>query len=418
MAATTNDNRWPRVVDFSTHFSGPLASRELVNLGADVIKVERPKHGDGNRAIGAQVAGASGVHHALSAGTRSIVLDRRSDSWASGVEALVATADVVIVGARPEDAADRGLDFEHLVRVKPDLVYCAVTGFGEDGPWSARPAHGLQPDLMAGVVSVRDQDGLPAIPDDYKAHGTALAGLWAALGVMSALLRRERSGGAQYVSISIWEAALAWMWREGVNDLNGLPQRPAFQALGSRYRLYSGSDGAAVLVCPIEEKFWVRFVDIVGLPAEWRSRGSWESGADYGSGRDDEVAAIAERIGTRPAAEWEDVLAEAGVPVALVRGVGDAYRSPQAAARGSVARIATPDGTVVEVPVPPLSVTTVAAGDDRSPAALAEAHRNRSAGLSAAPLLGEHTDQIMKEVGIDLTPASAEAAAADHRPHP
>lgn len=416
MTAPTTSSGWPRVVDFSTHFSGPLASRELVNLGADVIKVERPVHGDGNRAMGAQVAGASAVHHALSAGTRSIVVDRRSDRWGPTVEALVETADVVIVGARPEDAAARGIDFERLVQVNPELVYCAITGFGDSGPWAARPAHGLQPDLMAGVVPVRDEDGVPTIPEDYKAHGTALAGVWATVGILSALLRRQRGEGAQYVSVSIWEAALAWMWREAVNDLNGLPQRPGFQSLGSRYRLYAGSDGAALLVCPIEQKFWTRFVDVVGLPADWRARGCWEHGADHGHGRDDEAAAIAARIASRPAAAWEAELADAGVPVALVRGVGEACRSGQADARGSVARTATTDGSIVAVPVPPVSVVGVGPLDDRSPAALAERHRRRAEGRTAAPALGQHTDEILHELG--LHPGAAAAIDTTRRKTP
>lgn len=413
MSTITTSTRWPRIVDFSTHLSGPLASRELVHLGADVIKVERPVHGDGNRALGAQVAGASGVHHAVSAGTRSLVLDRRSPQWRPVVDALVASADAVIVGARPEDAADRGLDFERLREVNPRIVYCAITGYGESGPWAARPAHGLQPDLMAGVVAVQHPDGLPAVPEGYKAHGTALAGLWAAVGILSGLLRREREPGAHYVSVSIWEAALAWMWREGVNELNGLPQRASFQDLGSRYRLYEGSDGAAVLVCPIEQKYWVRFVDALGLPDALKAVGSWEGGIDHGHGRVDEAAAIAARIATRPAAEWEDLLASAGVPVALVRDVLQAYRSPQADARGAVATVLADDGSAIGLPVPPLSVLEVGPADDPSTAALAARHRCRASGLAPAPALGQHGEQILAELGFD--PALASPAPAANR---
>ncbi|HRE01163.1 MAG TPA: CoA transferase, partial [Ilumatobacteraceae bacterium] len=246
--------------------------------------------------------------------------------------------------------------FEQLVVANPTLVYCAITGYGEDGPWAARPAHGLQPDLCAGAVPIDWTDGVPKIPAGYKAHGATLAGLWAALGITAGLLRRPVLNAAQYVSVSLWEAALAWMWREGVNDLNGLDQRPDFQELGSRYRMYVGSDSAAILVCPTEEKFWVRFVDELGLPESWRSIGDWTTGADNGFGREQEAAAIAERIATAPAHEWDARLTAAGVPVAVVQSVGDAYRSPQAVARGSTVRVDGQDGAVY-IPLSPLSVS-------------------------------------------------------------
>src|SRR5699024_1032864 len=130
--------------------------------------------------------------------------------------------------------------------------YCAITGYGEAGPWADRPAHGLQPDAMAGILTVLDVDGEPTVPADYQAQGTGLAGLWAALGIQQALLRRSRGSGAQYVSVSIWEASLAWNWRRTQAVANRLPEPAGFQALGPRYRMYACADGRPLLVCPIE----------------------------------------------------------------------------------------------------------------------------------------------------------------------
>lgn len=396
--SNSSDRGWPRVVDFSTHFSGPMASRALVHLGADVVKVENPRGGDGNRQVGNPFAGTSDVHHALNAGTRSIALDRRSAAWPTAVTALARWADVVIVGARPEDARKRGLDAETLLAANPDLVYCSVTGYGDDGPWAGMPAHGLQPDVMAGLVEVEWHDGMPRVPASYQAHGTALAGIWAALGIQAALLRRLRGESGQIVTVSIWEAALSWMWREAQAGLNDLPSRPSFQAMGSRYRMYACGDGRVLLVCPIERKYWERFVDIVGLPESYRTVGSWERGADYGAGRDDETAVIAAALGTRSADVWEQMFTDAGVPAAMVRTVREAVATDHARHLGVSVPVSLPDATYT-VPLTPVAVVPV---DGAHPGSeeMAIRRRQRGAGLTAAPELGADTVDVLIDLGL------------------
>lgn len=403
---------WPRVVDFSTHFSGPMASRALVNFGADVVKVENPRGGDGNRQVGNPFAGTSDVHHALNTGTRSIALDRRSETWPLAVEALARWADVVIVGARPEDARTRGVDAETLLAINPELVHCSVTGYGDDGPWAGMPAHGLQPDVMAGLVEVEWHDGMPRVPASYQAHGTALAGIWAALGIQAALLRRLRGQSGQVVTASIWEAALSWMWREAQAGLNDLPSRPAFHAMGSRYRMYACSDGRVLLVCPIERKYWERFVDIVGLPLSYRDSGSWERGADYGAGRDDETAVIARALATRPAHEWEELFTAEGVPAAMVRTVREAVTTDHARHLGVSAPVALDEGAYL-VPLPPVAVVPVTGGHPGT-AEMAARRRNRGAALTAAPRLGADTAEVLADLGLrDPAAALATGKAAE-----
>lgn len=400
----STERGWPRVADFSTHYPGPLASRELAHLGADVVKFEHPVLGDGNRRLGNPLAGATDVHHTINAGTRSIAADLKSPEWPELVEAAARWADVVIVGARPEDAVRRGLDFATISAANPAIVYCAITGYGETGPWADRPAHGLQPDAMAGIVPVADVDGTPTVPSDYQAQGTGLAGVWAALGIQQALLRRFRGASAQYVSVSIWEASLAWNWRRTQAVANGLPEPSGFQALGPRYRMYACADGRPLLVCPIEKKFWTRFVEVVGLPDDWADRGDWSRGADRGEAFPDEADVIARHLATRPAGEWEEVLSAAGIPVAQVRDAVEAVDSEQARALGAFARIDA-DGEVIRIPVPPVSVTEPAACSEARDAVTNRsiAHRERSAGLHRAPRVGEHTEEIRRELGLPPT---------------
>lgn len=375
-----------------------MASRSLIHFGADVVKVENPHGGDGNRQVGNAFAGSSDVHHALNAGTRSITLDRRSPDWPLAVEALARWADVVIVGARPEDARKRSVDAETLLAINPELVHCSITGYGEDGPWSGMPAHGLQPDVMAGLVEVEWHDQIPHVPASYQAHGTALAGIWAALGIQAALLRRLRGAPGQVVTVSIWEAALSWMWREAQAGLNDLPSRPAFQTMGSRYRMYACSDQRVLLVCPIERKYWQRFVDIVGLPEASRELGSWENGADYGVDHGDEAAAIAKALTTRPAMEWEALFAAEGVPAAMVRTVREAVATDHAKHLGVSAPVALADGVYV-APLNPVAVISVDGGHPGAET-MASRRRERGAGLTAAPELGADTLGVLANLGL------------------
>ena len=131
-----------QIVDFSTHMSGPLASHLLMEMGADVIKVEHPIQGDGNRGNEPQILGVSDLNLALNSGARSLTVSTRSPHWAEVVAGVTAWADAVIIGSRPKDAVRRGLDYHTLVQANSELVYCVISGFGLAGPWSEYKAHG------------------------------------------------------------------------------------------------------------------------------------------------------------------------------------------------------------------------------------------------------------------------------------
>jgi crotonobetainyl-CoA:carnitine CoA-transferase CaiB-like acyl-CoA transferase len=392
----------PKVVDFSTHWSGPFASRELVYLGADVVKIENPRYGDGNRGLGTRMDGTSDVHFALNSGTRSVAFDYRSPEWPDLVSAAARWADVVVVGARPADARVRGIDFATVARANPTIVYCSITGYGEVGPWRDRPAHGLQPDVMAGAV-VPEDDGrvTPAVPNGYMSHGTVLAGLWAAVGILGALARRDQSRSAQYVRVSMWEAAVAWMWRDVLSQSNFARPWPGYDDLGSRYRTYRTSDGRALLVCPTERKFWTAFVEAVGLPADWASKGTWdETGADNGYA--DEIPVIQDRLQQKSLEDWEEILGGAGVPVAGARTVAEAISSPHAEANGVVASVEK-NGIEIKVPMPPVSVQEIPVGfldAEDAESRLALQHSRRGSSLSGPPDLGEHTIEVLEEFGL------------------
>ncbi|MEY2446953.1 MAG: hypothetical protein QOH79_429, partial [Acidimicrobiaceae bacterium] len=169
-----------RIVDFSTHLSGPIASHLLTELGADVIKIERPIIGDGNRGDNPKIHGQGIFHVAANSGVRSLHVSTRSPQWPDVVAGAARWADAVIVGARPQDARKRGLDFASIQQINPRIVYCLISGYGETGPWRGYSAHGQTIDALAGMATVEWRDGLPETPKGWRSTGSTLAGVFGA----------------------------------------------------------------------------------------------------------------------------------------------------------------------------------------------------------------------------------------------
>ncbi|HMG44294.1 MAG TPA: CaiB/BaiF CoA-transferase family protein [Acidimicrobiales bacterium] len=397
MASRTTKS--PRVVDFSTHLSGPVASRQLVHLGADVVKVENPRFGDGNRTTTPLVDGVGMYHLVLNPGTRSITADVRSPGWPRLTARLAAWADVVIVGNRPSAAARYGIDFHSIVKHRADVVYCLITGYGLDGPWSGLPAHGLNMDAYAGLVPVEWADGRPVPSEAYRSAGTTLAGIHAALGIYAGLHRRSLDGQAQFVHVSIWESAIASMWRDIGTYANTGELWPGYRDKGSRYCMYGTADDRAILLCPGEKHFWESFCDVVELPAALRARGDWSSGMDFGEDYLElgEREEIQERIGRRPLDDWVRLMAAADIPFAPVLDWREVLGSEHGSVNGLVSTYEH-DGHTVEIPSSPVSVTSAdgaTTADD-----LAAAHRVKGAVPGPPPELGADTESVLEELGV------------------
>lgn len=389
----------PKVADFSTHYSGPVASRQLVQLGADVIKVEGTRFGDGNRTLPPLTEAGDSINHLyLNIGTRSITVDPRSDEWPEVVAAIGKWADVVIVGNRPSAARKRGIDYATFLEHNPEVVYCMITGYGLDGPWAGYPAHGLNMDVLAGTVPVEWDDGEPNPPASYRSIGTTLGGIQAALGVMAGLHRRNSGMGPQFVHVSIWEAALSWMWRDLSTYANVGTPWSIYREYGPRYCMYQGSDGMPILVCPMEEHFWNRFCDVLGLADEIRNRGDWSGGSDFGADYEGEFEAIRDRMKTRTAVEWNTMLAAADVPASLVLDWREVMVSEHAQVNGAMLTYDYKD-RVATIPTTPVSVlsdiTAVTPTQE-----IAERHRTKAVGLRQPPDLGENTAEILNEIGL------------------
>jgi crotonobetainyl-CoA:carnitine CoA-transferase CaiB-like acyl-CoA transferase len=386
------DNRRPRIVDFSTHLSGPICSHLLVETGANVIKVENPRTGDGNRGVTPLIADVGNLHVALGPGTRSIAVDRRSEHWPRVVDAAARWADAVIIGARPRDAVERGLGFERFRASNPRIVYCLISGYGEHGPWANLAAHGQCLDAFAGLARFDWVDGRPVTTDGWRSTGTTLAGVYAAFGVMAGLYAVARGSSAQYVHVSIWGAVMSWQWRD-LNTLANLGERwPEYRDLGSRYCLYATRDNRAILFAPLERKFWETFCDLIGL-SERRTIGDWSSGMEYGGGEfmEEERTMVADRIRERTMDEWVQVFLPTDVPFAPLVTIDEALHSEQTAANGVMAATEV-NGRTLRVPASPVTVR-----DDNN------IYLGRAPGepLASPPTIGEDTDDVLCEFGLE-----------------
>jgi crotonobetainyl-CoA:carnitine CoA-transferase CaiB-like acyl-CoA transferase len=294
------------------------------------------------------------------------------------------------VGRQPADAARRGIDFPTLVKANPQLVYCAITGYGEAGPWRDIAAHGLNADAFAGLVPTEWSDGIPLPSESYQSIGTSLAGVFAALGILAALRERDQFNGPRYVHCSMWEAAMWISWRNLTALANTAQPWRAYRNKGSRYAMYGTSDKRAVLLCPIERHFWIRFCDLIGAPDDWKSVGDWSSnGMYFGDGPEEAVEKrlIQQRIEDRPLTIWIELLKAAQIPYAPVLTIPEALGSEQASAAG-VMRTERFAGHDVAIPSMPVRIVSQPGDGLLRPDTL------------PAPGLGEHTEQVLAEWGL------------------
>jgi CoA:oxalate CoA-transferase len=331
------------VVDLTRVLAGPFCTLVLANLGARVIKVERPDGGDDARAIGPFVGGKSLYFAALNHGKESIALDLRRPDDRDVFDALLGAADVLVENFRPGTLERLGYGWPTLAARWPRLVYAAASGFGHTGPLRARPAFDLVVQAMGGVMSITGPPGGPPVRVGVSI-GDMTAGLFLAVGIHAALLRRRDTGRGSMVDVSMFDCQLAILENALTAHLvTGAVPTP----LGTRhpnispFQAFTAGDGRSLVICAGHDRAFAALsaaIDRPDLPVDPRF-----ATADGRRMHGDALVAEVERaLGRRPAAEWLAVLEDAGVPCAPINTVAEAVRHPQAAARAMIREIDDP----------------------------------------------------------------------------
>ncbi len=323
-----------RVIDLSRVLAGPLATMTLGDLGADVVKVERPAEGDDTRHWGPPFAGDDAAYFlSLNRNKRSVAIDLTTPEGVASVTRLAATADVLIENFRPGLMADLGLALDDLRAANPRLVSCSLTAFGDDATGEAsRPGYDIIVQALCGLMSVTGEpDGEPV-----KA-GVALldvvTGLQAAIGILAALAERERTGLGRHVGVSLFDASVAAMVNQAANTLIGdvVPS-----ALGTAhpnivpYQAFHASDRPFILAGG-NDRLFRRTCEVVGHP-EWADDDRFAANQDRVANRDELVSLLAAAFATRPAAHWLRALEAASVPCSPIRRMDEVFASPEGAA--------------------------------------------------------------------------------------
>ncbi len=373
-----------KVLDLSRVLAGPWASQLLADLGATVIKVEKPGAGDDTRHWGPPNLpdGTAGYFLAANRGKQSITVDITQPEGRAIVQQLAAEADVLLENYKVGGLKKYGLDYPTLKAINPRLVYCSITGFGQTGPYASRPGYDYIVQGMSGLMSITG-------PADGEPHKVGVAvtdlftGLYASNAICAALLARERSGEGQAIDLALFDCALAMLANINMNWLVGGETPPR---LGNAhpnivpYQVFATSDGHFILACGNDSQF-ARIAELCGH-AEWAADPRFARNADRVAHRAELVPLLAEVFVTRTRDEWLAALDAAGVPNGPINTVDQAFADPRIVARGM--RLDLPDAQ--GAPVPQVACPIQLSG---TPVVY----------HAAPPALGQHTEAVLMTLG-------------------
>ncbi|QLD88042.1 CoA transferase [Natronomonas salina] len=369
-----------RVLDLTRLLPGPYATQLLADAGADVVKVEDTGAGDYARHMPPTTdEGVGAVFDAVNRGKRSVALDLKSDAGQEAFYELVADADVVIESFRPGVTERLGVDYETLTEYREDLVYCSLTGYGQEGPHADRVGHDLNYIGLAGLLDMTrdDDDEKPRTPG-YQIADMA-GGLLAAFSVCSALLSRELgNSGGEYLDVALTDAVVSFSQAIAPEALRGEDPRPGETALTGEYPwydVYEAKDGQYVTLGALEPQFWAAFCEAVDRP-DLAGKHMTGDPAERQAVREELEELFAER--TRD--EWAEAMADVDAAVDGVYRPAETFDHPQIEARGYVER---PEDGSPRVGFP-------LCGSDVP-----------DAGAIDPPGHGEHTDELLRDAGLD-----------------
>jgi len=382
-----------RVLDLSRILAGPWASQMLADLGAEVIKIERPQGGDDTRGWGppfmpgkdGRPSSESAYFHAANRGKQSVCIDISLPEGQALIRDLARCSDVLIENFKVGGLVKYGLDYASLAAVNPALVYCSITGFGQQGPYAARAGYDFMIQAMGGMMSVTGEaDGQPM--KIGVALADVLTGLYAANAIQGALFHQRATGEGQYIDMALLDVQVATLANQAMNYLatGNSPRR-----LGNAhpnivpYQAFETGDGYIILAVGNDAQF-ARFCALAGrdeLAVDQRFR----SNRARVENRDRLVPQVAEIMRTRSSAEWLEALNREGIPCGPINDIEQVFDDPQVRFRGLQMELDHPAAGKVASVANPIRLSRTAIEYPLAP-----------------PLLGQHTDAVLEGVlGLD-----------------
>lgn len=370
-----------RVIDLTQVRAGPTACRQLADWGADVIQVQMPEHMRGDDTLGGQDGSDYQYTHR---NKRSITLNLKESEGIAALKRLIGTADVVVENFRPDVKYRLGIDYDSLSPENPGLVYASISGFGQTGPYAKRPGFDQIAQGMSGLMSVT---GLPGEAPMRVGIPIAdlCAGIFAAQGILVALLERESSGQGQWLHTSLFESMIYMMdfqTSRFLIDKEVATQAGNYHPTSIPTGVYKARDGY-MNIAVFGSKIWERFCDILGTP-EWVTDKRYHDKASRSINRDSLNAEINRRLQTHDRSHWIARFNEGGVACGVINNLGEVFDDPQVRHLNIVKEVVSPRLGRQRMVGQPVQLT-------RTPSTIAR----------AAPLRGEHTTEILKNLGYD-----------------
>jgi glutaryl-CoA transferase len=391
-----------RVIDMSRVLAGPWCGQILADLGCDVIKIERPGRGDDTRGWGppnlkdasGKETSEAGYFLAANRGKRSLTLDIASPEGQEIVRALAKNGDVLIENYKVGQLAKYGLSYKDLSQINPRIVYCSITGFGQTGPYADRPGYDVMAQAMGGVMSVTgERDDRPG--GGPQRVGIAISdiftGVYSAVAISAAIASRHDTGKGQHIDMALLDTTIAVMSNQAMNYLvsGEAPGR-----LGNEhpnvvpYQAFATKDHHVVMAVGNDAQF-ARFCELAGRP-ELAKDPRFATNSQRLVNRNTIIPIVSEIMLTRTRAEWMEALEKAGIANGPINSLDQVFAEPQVKARGDKIELPHPVSGTVPLIASPMRLSGTPVEYRRAP-----------------PTLGQHTDEILAELGYDAAAIKA-----------
>ncbi len=372
-----------KVLSFARNLAGPYCTMILCDLGAEVIKIEEPEKGDAARAMGPHIRGISSYFLSINRGSRSIALNLREERGKKAVFKLVDRVDIVVENFRPGVMKRLGFGYEAISAINPKIIYASISGFGQSGPYSSKPAYDMIAQGVGGTVSITGEPGRPPVRVGFST-GDIGAGLFAATAILAALHEREKSGKGQWIDVAMVDCQVAFCENACARFFaTGEIPKP----LGTRhplvtpFQVFPTKDGYMVLITVSEEE-WQKFCKLTGrddLLSDPRFQGHPARIENYSVFE----PFMNDLMKTRTTAEWLAFLEPAGIMCAPVNNIAQVVTDPHILEREMVVEVEHPRAGKLKVTGTPMKFS-------RTPCKIEK----------ACPDVGQDTEEILKNLGM------------------